>query len=294
MAVANLSLKRVENPVVLKDRIYQELKSAITSMNVYADDDEHRLDERQLSLELGVSRTPVREALCRLENEGFVHTIPRRGAFVARKTKKEVLEMITVWAALESMAARLITENASAEEIATLREMFSSYDDDGAVQARIDEYSEINVSFHQALFRLSRCDLLSKTTENLFLHMRSIRMRTIAEKDRASRSIIDHMYIIEALEARDTELRSAWCASTASTWAGMSRNSSTGSRRPACKAAATFRHADPIRLPKGESNPHVHRSPASFVAHRRGHARTQEPRRRHRLRRPPRREGPSK
>ena len=206
MAVANLSLKRVENPVVLKDRIYQELKSAITSMNVYADDDEHRLDERQLSLELGVSRTPVREALCRLENEGFVHTIPRRGAFVARKTKKEVLEMITVWAALESMAARLITENASAAEIATLREMFSSYDDDGAVQARIDEYSESNVSFHQALFRLSHCDLLSKTTENLFLHMRSIRMRTIAEKDRASRSIIDHMDIIEALEARDTEL----------------------------------------------------------------------------------------
>ena len=135
-----------------------------------------------------------------------MHTIPRRGAFVARKTKKEVLEMITVWAALESMAARLITENASAAEIATLREMFSSYDDDGAVQARIDEYSESNVSFHQALFRLSHCDLLSKTTENLFLHMRSIRMRTIAEKDRASRSIIDHMDIIEALEARDTEL----------------------------------------------------------------------------------------
>ena len=206
MVVANLSLKAIDSPVVLKDRIYNELKSAITSMNVYADDDEHRLDERQLSLELGVSRTPVREALCRLENEGFVHTIPRRGAFVARKTKKEVLEMITVWAALESMAARLITENASAEEIATLREMFSSYGEDGAVQARIDEYSEANVSFHQALFRLSRCDLLSKTTENLFLHMRSIRMRTIAEKDRASRSIIDHMDIIEALEARDTEL----------------------------------------------------------------------------------------
>lgn len=206
MAVANLSLKRVENPMALKDRIYGELKSAITSMNVYADDDEHRLDERHLSDELGVSRTPIREALCRLENEGFVHTIPRRGAFVARKTKKEVLEMITVWAALESMAARLVTENATAEEIATLREMFSSYGRDGAARARIDEYSETNVSFHQALFRLSRCALLSKITENLFLHMRSIRMRTIAEKDRATRSIIDHMSIIEALEARDTEL----------------------------------------------------------------------------------------
>ena len=206
MAVAQLSLKPVENPVALKDRIYEELKSAITSMNVYADDDEYRLDERRLALEMGVSRTPIREALCRLENEGFVQNIPRRGAFVARKSRKEVLEIITVWAALESMAARLIIENATAEEIATLREMFSSFDEDGAAQARIDEYSETNVSFHQALFRLSRCDLLSRITENLFLHMRSIRMRTIAEKDRASRSIIDHMSIIEALEARDTEL----------------------------------------------------------------------------------------
>ena len=206
MAVAQLSLKPVENPVALKDRIYEELKSAITSMNVYADDDEYRLDERRLALEMGVSRTPIREALCRLENEGFVQNIPRRGAFVARKSKKEVLEMITVWAALESMAARLVIENATVEEIATLREMFSSFDEDGAAQARIDEYSETNVSFHQALFRLSRCDLLSRITGNLFLHMRSIRMRTIAEKDRASRSIIDHMSIIEALEARDTEL----------------------------------------------------------------------------------------
>ena len=206
MAIANLSLEPVEGPVILKDRIYEKLKAAITSMNVYTANRELRLDERQLSEELGVSRTPVREALCRLENEGFVQTIPRRGAFVARKTKQEVLEMITVWAALESMAARLITEHATGQEIATLREMFSTFGENGAVQANIDEYSETNISFHQEMFRLSRCRLLGTITENLFLHMRSIRRRTIGEDNRAQRSIIDHIHIIEALEARDAEL----------------------------------------------------------------------------------------
>ncbi len=204
MATVSLPLRRVGDGTVLKDRIYEELKRAITSLDIYQDAGEHRLDERQLSEDLGVSRTPIREALCRLENDGFVRTVPRRGAFVARKTKAELLEMITVWAALESMAARLITERASDEEIKSLREMFSTFEDE-QVQAKIDEYSDTNIRFHQALFRLSHCEPLNRMTENLFLHIRGIRRRTISEGNRASRSIIDHMHIIEALEARATE-----------------------------------------------------------------------------------------
>lgn len=205
MAAVSLQLKRVENTTVLKDRIYSELKRAITRINIYGSAEEHRLDERQLSQELGVSRTPVREALCRLENEGFVKTIPRRGAFVARKTRQQIMEMLVVWAALESMAARLVTERASDEEIASLRQMFASYDGD-RVNAHIDEYSDANIRFHQALFNISHCDLLEQMTENLFIHMRSIRMRTIHESDRASQSIKDHVHIVEALEARDADL----------------------------------------------------------------------------------------
>ena len=205
MTAVSLQLKRVEATTVLKDRIYSELKRAITAVNIYDSNEDHRLDERQLSEELGVSRTPVREALVRLENEGFVKNIPRRGAFVARKSKKEILEMLVVWAALESMAARLVTEKASDEEIASLRRLFASYQGD-KVNARIDEYSETNIGFHQALFNISHCDLLGTLTENLFIHMRSIRMRTIHENDRATRSIKDHLHIIEALEARDADL----------------------------------------------------------------------------------------
>lgn len=205
MATAEFVIPPVEVNFVLKDKVYEALKQAITSMNIYEGDEELRLDERQLSTQLGVSRTPIREAIFRLEQEGFVRVVPRKGAYVVRKTKAEVLEMITVWAALESMAARLITENASDAEIARLREVFVTFDGEQA-QAKIDEYSELNIRFHQEIIKLSKCDLLGEMTENLFIHMRSIRKRTISENDRATRSVIDHRHIIEALEARDTDL----------------------------------------------------------------------------------------
>jgi DNA-binding GntR family transcriptional regulator len=205
MSTAKLLIKPIDVNFVLKDKVYDGLKQAILDMNVYAAPGETRLDERQLSEEFGVSRTPVREAITRLEQEGFVKVIPRRGAFVVRKTKAEIIEMITVWAALESMAARLITERATDREIASLRRMFATFDND-RVQAKIDEYSATNIDFHQAILSMSKCELLNQMAGNLLAQMRWIRMRTISEDNRASRSIIDHMNIIEALEQRNADL----------------------------------------------------------------------------------------
>lgn len=200
-----LKIAPIEGSFSLKEHIYEVLKDAITRMNIYDEDVDLRLDERQLSEQLRISRTPIREAIARLEQEGLVTVVPRRGVYIARKTKHEILEMITVWAALESMAARLITESASDEKIASLRELFSTFED-GQVQAHIDEYSDRNIEFHQAILEMSGCALLTQIAAGLFLHMRGIRARTIGEKDRAKRSIIDHMHIIEALEQRDADL----------------------------------------------------------------------------------------
>ena len=186
------------------DRAYTVLKDTIVSLNVYEQPDEVRLDERQLASDLGISRTPVREAMAQLEREGFVRSVPRRGIYVVRKSKREVIEMITAWAALESMAARLITTNATIEEIATLRKMFATFEN-GQARAHLDEYSEVNIEFHQTIIRMSRNHVLINLAENLFTHMRMIRRKTIGEQDRVDRLIRDHMNIIEALEARDTE-----------------------------------------------------------------------------------------
>ncbi len=204
-ATAQLNVQPIRADFSLKDRIYESLKQAITSMNIYADDAELRLDERELSDRLTISRTPIREALARLEQEGLVRIVPRKGVYIVRKTKREILEMITVWAALEGMAARLITLHASDAEIASLRELFVTFDGD-EIKAHIDEYSDNNIKFYQTILSLSKCALLKELADGLFVHMRSIRARTIGEKDRANRSIVDHLHIIEALEARDIEL----------------------------------------------------------------------------------------
>ena len=206
MAANKFSLRPVAVDVVLKEKVYDALKAAITEMDIYAGDEPPKLDERRLAEELGVSRTPVREALSRLESEGLIQTIPRRGAFVVRKTKREIIEMIHVWAALESMAARLATLNASDEALKSLRPLMEANAEQDASAGYLDEYSDANVRFHQTIIGLGGSELLTGLTDTLFVHMRSIRARTIGERDRVQRSVIDHTQIIEALEKRDTDL----------------------------------------------------------------------------------------
>lgn len=206
MPAKSLRLKPIDSNNVLKSKVYDQLRSAITSMDIYSVDTDTKLDERRLADELGVSRTPIREALMLLEKEGLIRMIPRRGAFVVRKTKKEILEMICVWGALESLAARLATTNASDKEIAALRQTFVDMNDPNSSLAAIDEYSEKNIRFHQSIIRLSKCELLQDIVGGLFVHMRAIRSRSVKEREQLSDSVVDHVHIIEALEKRDAEL----------------------------------------------------------------------------------------
>ncbi len=200
-----LAMPRLDTSTTFRKEAYAALKRAITAMDIYDHPEEIRLDERRLSEGLGVSRTPIREAMTLLEQEGFVRTRPRRGIFVVRKTKREIVEMITVVAALESMAARLAAERGSAGETAGLHRLMDEFRS-GNSGDRLDEYSDANIAFHQAIIRMSGCSLLAEMTENLFIHMRAIRKITIHQENRAARSIADHFRIIEALEHRDPDL----------------------------------------------------------------------------------------
>ena len=193
------------NATSLRDQAYALLKDAIAATDIYNQQQELRLDERQLTAALGVSRTPVREALSILEQEGFLRTVPRRGIFIVRKSKRQIIEMIQLWAALESMSARLATLHAPDAEIGRLRHLFDEFESSPPSE-HIGEYSDANIAFHQMIIKLGGSQLIADATKNLFIHVRAIRRTTIAQDDRAARSIVDHLHIIDALEQRDTEL----------------------------------------------------------------------------------------
>lgn len=197
------------NPIVasssLRTLAYEAIKAAITNMDIYGRSDEVRLDERKLSQDLGVSRTPVREALTVLEQEGFVRSEARRGVFVVRKSKKEIVSMIHAWAALESMAARLACERATNEQLNCLRQVFPEFFEENPSE-HIDEYSDANIRFHQKIISLGRCQVIESLSSNLLMHVRGIRNTALRQGDRAANSIQEHVEIIRALEARDADL----------------------------------------------------------------------------------------
>lgn len=200
-----MKLEPIISNQTLKDRVYDRLREAISEMDIYEDGADLRLDERSMAEQLNVSRTPLREALTRLENDGFLEIRPRKGVYVVRKSLGEILEMIVAWAALESMAARLAAENATDGDLIDLRKHAQRHSESSS-HADLAEYSDANIKFHQMILNMSGCALLALMTDSLFVHMHAVRRRALEENNRASRSVVDHNAIIEALEARDADL----------------------------------------------------------------------------------------
>lgn len=201
---SGLKLEPLSASAGLRRLVCEAIKRAITEMDIYSHAGELWLDERKLSQDLGVSRTPIREALGFLEQSGLVRSVPRRGVFVVRKTKLEVVEMITVWAAIEGMAARLATSRATTDELHALRAMYAACDNDPS--SHLSEYSQANMAFHKAIIALGGSALMSKLTDDMFMHMRAVRAVTMGQDNRAKRSVLDHTNIVDALERRDPDL----------------------------------------------------------------------------------------
>ncbi|UEM07000.1 GntR family transcriptional regulator (plasmid) [Skermanella rosea] len=198
-----------------KMQAYRAVKDSILAMDVYGRRGEIRIDDREVAQALGISRTPVREALILLEHEGFVRAVPRRGIVVVRKTRREIVDMVVVWAALEGMAARLATARASDEDLGALvlsfREtpLLADARESGASVSLVPGYPDRAMELGRGLIRLSGCALIETLTGNMAPHMRGIRKLELLDGEQAARAAACQLGVIEALEARDADAAEA-------------------------------------------------------------------------------------
>jgi DNA-binding GntR family transcriptional regulator len=131
--------------------------------------------------------------------------VPRKGVYVVKKTKKEVIEILLVRAALEGMAARLATQFVTEKEIRKMKGLFEPFGE-SSKEEHFLQYSDANIEFHELVLKTSHCGKLIELAGNIFDHIRWIRFRTIVYKDRFRSMQREHYAIIDALEKRDPEL----------------------------------------------------------------------------------------
>ena len=199
---SKVSLLPLTTPDSLSILAYNALKETILGMDATT---EGRLDERELAQSLKISRTPIRDAIRRLVDEGFLRVEPRKGVFVVRKTRQEIIEILYVRAALEGMAAKLAVRHITDEDVAQMKAMFAGFTPRN-VTGKVDEFSLANVTFHELVLKLSHCQKLQEMAANIYDHMRMVRMQTIRLGNRARNALAEHLDLIRAFEKRDGDL----------------------------------------------------------------------------------------
>ena len=203
-----LDVKKIEAPLNLSEMVYASIKKSIVNMDWSNSPREMKLDERRIAAKLGVSRTPLREAIKRLMAEGFVRVESRKGLFVVNKSKADMQEILLVRSALEGLGARLAATRATQDDLHRMKMIFSPFTKKGMTRNYL-KYSEANIKFHEFILQLSQCRKLIEMAGNIFDHMRWIRSWSIYNASfqrRFPKVHKEHLEIIRAIERRDPDL----------------------------------------------------------------------------------------
>lgn len=163
-----------------------------------------RINEGQVGASLGVSRTPLREAIKTLASEGLVEVIPARGAIVRRFAEKDIRDTLEVIKALEQTAARIACARAGDAEIATIRDLHDRMIAHYGKRQRLD-YFKLNQAIHSAIVQAAGNTVLGETHQTLQARLKRIRFIGNETEDRWAGAVSEHEEMIRALEARDGE-----------------------------------------------------------------------------------------
>ncbi|UCC54442.1 MAG: GntR family transcriptional regulator [Anaerolineaceae bacterium] len=201
--VTDHSAEQKLNVVSVRDEVYKRLRTGILD-HTYPPD--HRLDLSALEEQFGISRTPLKEALHRLEAEGFVEIRPRRGTFVSSLDARDIAEAFDVRSILERAAADIVVEEATDEQIGQLRSIADEMDhklESDEYQTIVEEYIELDRKFHNLLVTLGGNKRLVDICTQLGTHLQIARVHQKFALADSRHTQFEHAAIMDALEQRD-------------------------------------------------------------------------------------------
>jgi len=192
-----------KNSIPVREMAYEFLKSSVLSGHFNPGE---RLTEEHLAKKLGVSRTPVREALHKLESEGLIKPLETRGFIVSRDSKDEVEELFELRAILEGYALRIISERISEEDLKQLGRLIAGAED-GLRRKRMEEVFKWNTKFHDTLHGIVvDKKRLHRLLVNIRKYVLRYRMDTLQYPDGGKRAVDGHRKILLALRLKDPDL----------------------------------------------------------------------------------------
>ena len=196
-------MNRILDRPNLREQVYDILRDMIIRREIEPGE---KINEENLAERIGVSRTPVRETLCRLENEGIVKVIPRRGAFVTQLSGEAVAEVLQIREALEGLVARLATQRMDKATLDALRSCLHRVDTTPENSRQPIQYTRAEEDFHAILLDACGNQMLKNMMEVVNAHLKLIRVRTVVLPGRARKSVEEHHQILKAIEKRDVGL----------------------------------------------------------------------------------------
>lgn len=185
----------------LRGRVFHRIREDILS-GKYKEHEE--LKEVAIGEELGVSRTPVREAFRQLELEGLIQMIPNKGAYVTGITTQDVRDIYMIRSYMEGLCARWAAEKISKEQLAEMEEnIFLS--EFHASKGHLEQMAELDNRFHEILYEACDSKMLEHLLRDFHQYVLRVRRKTLAENTRSSQSNKEHRRIMEAIRERDGE-----------------------------------------------------------------------------------------
>ncbi len=192
--------QEVTDKYSLRGRVFHKLREDILN-GKYKENEE--LKEVAIGEELGVSRTPVREAFRQLELEGLIQIVPNKGAYVTGINAKDVKDIYMIRSSLEGMCARLATENITPEQLEELEEnvYLASFH---ASKGHMEQMAELDNRFHHILYAACDSKMLENLLQDFHQYVIRIRKKTLSTKERGIASNEEHRQIMEAIKAKDS------------------------------------------------------------------------------------------